>query len=93
MSDSNIIEFISADELRKLAERDKEIDRGRTVSGMVDHMNAVYENLGGVAFMESWASQEPGEFFKLMAKLKLSDKEKKTVTRIMIGLPTTELDQ
>lgn len=92
MADQNVIEFMSADEVHRLAELEKESDRQRTVAGMVDHFNEVYMELGGTQFLMSWAQEEPGEFIKLMAKLKLSDKEKKSVTRIIIGLPTTELD-
>lgn len=92
------IQFISAEELRRLAEMEKDERRLRTVEGMIDQMDTVQARIDkrlaevDTSMMEEWAMEKPGEFFKLQARLKLSNKAQQHVHRIQIGLPMTELD-
>ena len=100
MTSSNTeIQFISADELRKVAEMEKEERKLRTVDGMIDQMDETHSKLdkamaeaGQPGLMEMWALEQPGEFFKLAARLKMHNKGSQHVHRIQIGLPMTGLD-
>lgn len=91
---SGEIQFISAEELAKLAEIEREQELARSTEGMVNAMQEVYQDLGGTKFMRKWAKREPGEFFRLQARLLTAKGKNETPTqRIYIGLPTTELDE
>ena len=99
MSEQTTIQFISADELQALAERDKESRRSSSLAGMIEDMADTLEFIDTAMkrgnqpkLMVQWALTEPGEFFKLKAKLLSSNKEQQHVHRIQIGLPMTELD-
>lgn len=99
MSDTQI-QFISAEELRKLAEMEKEERKLRTVDGMIDAMDNAHQTIDALLkqdnqqpLMVQWALASPGDFFKTMARLKATTKEHQHVHRIQIGLPMTELDQ
>lgn len=98
MTDTQI-QFISADELRKLAEMEKDERRLRTVDGMIDQMDEAHsqidkfrEEMGEPGLMMTWALEQPGEFFKLAARLKMHNKGNQHVHRIQIGMPMTALD-
>jgi len=100
MSDTQI-QFISAEELRKLAEMEKEERKRGSVEGMIEHMDEVHASLDkdmqaefgpDMSLMKAWAIEHPGEFFKLQARLKLAKKDEQRLTRIQIGLPMTSLD-
>ena len=98
MADTQI-QFISAEELHKLAEMEKDERRLRTVDGMIDQMDQTQQTIdalraeaGETPMMVGWAMESPGEFFKLQARLKLANKEKQHVHRVQIGLPMTALD-
>jgi hypothetical protein len=88
----NQIQFISAEELRKLSELERANEVARTAEGMLSDMEQVYNNLGGAQFMQEWAQNHPGDFFKLKAKVMQGIKNPNNTQRIYIGLPTTELD-
>ena len=93
MSDANI-QFISAEELHALAELERDAEVARSSEGMMNDMEKVYKNLGGPEFMQAWAEEQPGDFFKLKAKIALAAKKHENRTqRILIGLPTTALDE
>lgn len=99
MANETQIQFISAEELRKVAELEKEERKLRTTDGMIDQMDAAHSMIdtllkedGQHPLMMKWAFEQPGEFFKLMARLKMHNKGEKHVHRIQIGLPMTELD-
>lgn len=90
---NDVIQFISGDELKQLDQEQRAAEVARSPDGMLQAMEEVYEQLGGPEFMLAWAQAEPGEFFKLKAKLALSNKSKQHEHRIYIGLPQTELDK
>lgn len=94
-----IIQFISAEELQRLAEMEKDQRNARSVGGMLDDIDKALQFIDeGLAkanrpsLMVNWALEEPGEFFKLKARLLGANKEKQASVRIQIGLPMTALD-
>lgn len=91
--DRSLIQFISGEELKALAEEERKAELARSVEGIMSDMDETYKNLGGLEFMRQWALNEPNEFFKLRAKLALSNKAKQHEHRIYIGLPKTSLDE
>jgi len=95
-----IIQFISADELRQLAEADKAERHSRSTAGMLDDMDDALkfidesmakQNMPGL--MVQWALGNPGDFFKLKARLLGATKNVNNNLRIQIGLPITDLDR
>lgn len=89
------IQFISAEEMRRAAEMDKEERKLRTVEGMLDQMDEIHQAIdqaSEIPLMAQWAIKDPGQFFGLMAKLKMHNKGAQNTTRIQIGLPMTALD-
>lgn len=98
---SSQIQFISAEEMRKAAELEKEGRQLRTVDGMMDKMSTAFENADCIirqqtedqmGLMEHWALRNPGQFFNLQAKLAMHKQANETAQKIFIGLPMTELD-
>ena len=87
------IQFISAEELQRLAALEREQELARTAEGMLNDMEAVYQELGGQQFMAAWAAAHPGDFFKLKARVTQGIKNPNNTQRIFIGLPTTDLDK
>ena len=100
MSDDNVIQFISAEELRRVAVLEKDDRKMRTTDGMIDMMDATIKQIdklmresGTPSLMMQWAVKDPGAFFNLSAKLKMHNKGSQQNVRIQLGLPSTSLDE
>ena len=98
--DSNVIQFISAEELRRVATLEKDDRKMRTTDGMIDMMDATTKQIdrilreeGNPTLMMQWALKDPGGFFNLSAKLKMHNKGTQQNVRIQLGLPSTSLDE
>lgn len=100
MSDDNVIQFISAEELRRVAALDATDRKMRTTDGMIDamdstvkHVDRLLREAGQPSLMQQWALKDPGGFFNLSAKLKMHNKGTQQNVRIQLGLPSTSLDE
>ena len=84
------VEFITAEELKRLAELDAESDYRHSPASMLDEINTAMDGIED--FMKIWVSKYPSEAMKIKARLVLAQKEGATSQKIFIGLPRTELD-
>jgi hypothetical protein len=90
MADQTPIQFIPAEELMRLAELERKESQSRTVEGFMNDMEEVYQSLGGTNFMGEWAKANPGDFFKLKARMVAAQAKQgnqQESQKIIIGLP------